>query len=66
MTPEEKQIIKDLLREKYEKALEEVKSTFDKAMLRAEYNNNLKKVEEGINPFEKPDNTDYQCIGCGS
>lgn len=36
-------------------------------MLKAEYEKNIELVNEGINVFaDRPDNSPYECEGCGS
>jgi len=36
-------------------------------MLKAEYEKNIKLVNQGINVFaDRPDNSPYECEGCGS
>lgn len=36
-------------------------------MLKAEYEKNIQLVNEGINVFaDRPDNSPYECEGCGS
>lgn len=66
MNQQEKELIIDLLDKKLEAELEKVEDSFSANMLRAEHKKNLQKVEEGINPFEKPEQSDYICEGCGA
>lgn len=66
MTDQEKEVAKQILSKNYLEAREQCESPFEVKMLDREYNDNIKKVENGINPFDKPDNSPYECEGCGS
>ena len=42
-------------------------TTLEIKMLKAEYDKNIKLVNQGINVFaDRPDNSPYECEGCGS
>ena len=46
---------------------EEPLTTLQIKMLKAEYEKNIKLVNKGINVFaDRPDNSPYECEGCGS
>ena len=46
---------------------EEASITLEIKMLKAEYEKNIQLVNEGINVFaDRPDNSPYECEGCGS
>lgn len=66
MTDQEKDATKVLLSRKHLEAMEQAEDAFEKKMLEAEYRKNIEKVEQGINPFDKPDNSPYECEGCGA
>lgn len=52
----------------YQKDLDECETTLEEAMCRAELKSNLAKIENNIDPFktERPDTSDFECVGCGS
>jgi hypothetical protein len=62
------EFIKAQIQAKYDADLETAESQMEIAMCKAEKDSNLKKLKEGINPFniQKPDDSDFECIGCGS
>ena len=66
MTNEEIKSARLLLSKKHTKAIEEADTDFEIKMLEAEYKKNIKKLDDGINPFDKPENSNYECIGCGA
>ena len=66
MTDQEKEVAKHLLAKKYLDQKSACDDDFEVKMLDAQYDKDLAKIEAGINPFERPDNTPYQCEGCGS
>ena len=57
-----------IAKEKFNNDLAECDSTFEKAMCKAEFESNLKKIENNIDPFktERPNDSDFECVGCGS
>jgi len=57
-----------IAKNKFNNDLAECNSTFEKAMCKAELDSNLKKIENNIDPFktEKPSESDFECVGCGS
>jgi hypothetical protein len=59
MTDQEKDATKVLLSRKHLEAMEQAEDAFEKKMLEAKYKKNIEKVEQGINPFDKPDNSSY-------
>ena len=52
----------------YKNDLEDCETTLEEAMCRAELKANLSKIENNIDPFktERPDSSDFECVGCGS
>ena len=66
MTELDKVEIIKLLDKKLEAQLANEEDSFSQSMLRAEHRKNMEKVEEGINPFDKPEQSDYICEGCGA
>lgn len=45
----------------------EASTTLEIKMLKAEYEKNIELVNQGINVFaDRPDNSPYECEGCGS
>ena len=65
------QQIKDtqaFLKERYEKELEMAESPLEKKMLEKEYSKNVELVKAGNNIFEsnRPDDSDFECLNCGS
>jgi phosphotransferase system HPr-like phosphotransfer protein len=67
MTNEQKQSNLNKLQSQYEKNVEEADSSLEIKMLNAEFNKNVELTESGVDVFaSKPDNSPYQCEGCGS
>ena len=66
MTEQEKDIAKQMLSKNYLEHKEACEDAFEVKMLDAQYKKDIEKVDAGINPFDRPDNTPYQCEGCGS
>ena len=68
MTEEQKQGLIKFLQEKLVADTADAANTLEIKMLKAEYDKNVKDVENGINIFEAkpPLDSDYECIGCGS
>lgn len=66
MTNEEKQSAKQLLSKKYLEQKSACESALEVKMLDAQYKKDVEKIENGINPFEKPENSGFDCFGCGS
>jgi len=66
MTDQEKEVAKQLLSKKYLEQREACESPLEVKMLDAQYADDIKKINEGLNPFNKPDNSPYECEGCGS
>jgi len=65
------QQIKDtlsFLKEKFDKETAQAETGLEKKMLEREYYHNFDLVRQGINIFESKggQNSDYECIGCGS
>jgi hypothetical protein len=67
-TAEYKAELIKIANEKFNNDLAECNSTFEKAMCKAELDSNLKKIDININPFktERPGDSDFECVGCGS
>jgi len=59
MTDQEKEVAKQILSKKYLDAREQCESPSEVKMLDKKYNENIQKVENGINPFDTPDNSPY-------
>jgi hypothetical protein len=53
---------------KFQNDLAECSSSFEQVMCKAELESNLEKIENNIDPFktEKPNDSDFECVGCGS
>lgn len=66
MTDQEKEVAKQILSKKYLEQKSACESDMEVKMLDRQYAQDLEKINNGINPFEKPDNSPYQCEGCGS
>jgi len=67
-TEEVKQELRNQVEAKYKDDLAgyEEEDTFSRNMCKAEYKSNLAKIERNINPIERPENSIYECEGCGS
>ena len=66
MTEQEQEIAKQMLSKNYLEQKDACESPFEVKMLDAQYKKDVEKVEAGINPFDKPENSGYECFGCGS
>ena len=66
MTNEEKQSAKQLLSKKYLEQKSACESDLEVKMLNEQYRKDAEKIENGINPFDKPENSGFECFGCGS
>lgn len=66
MTEQEKEIAKQMLSKNYLEQKSACEDDFEVKMLDAQYKKDIEKVEQGINPFDKPENSGYECFGCGS
>ena len=55
-----------MLSKNYLENKEACEDAFELKMLDAQFKKDIEKVDAGINPFDRPDNTPYQCEGCGS
>lgn len=54
------------LREFYASKINEAETGFEKSMIQAERDHQLKMLEEGIDAKSQRDASQYECIGCGS
>lgn len=59
MTDQEKEVAKQILSKKYLDAREQCESPSEVKMLDKKYSENIQKIENGINPFDTPDNSPY-------
>lgn len=68
MTEEEKQSMLKLLKEQYVNNALEAENRMEANMLKREYEKNVELLEAGNNIFanNKPNDSDYECIGCGA
>jgi len=68
MEAKEKENMIALLNEQLEKDLAAADSTFEKKMIQGEFNKKIEKLNAGENIFEdkSPDDSHYECIGCGA
>jgi len=66
MTDQEKEVAKQLLSKKYLEQKSACESEMEVKMLDREYKKDIEKINNGINPFDKPENSGFECFGCGS
>jgi len=68
MTQEQQFSMRRFLQEKYYQDTLKADSELEIKMLTKEYENNLEKIENGVNIFDNKgsEGSDYECIGCGA
>jgi len=68
MTQEQQFSMRRFLQEKYYQDTLKAESILEMKMLTKEYVSNLEKIENGVNIFNNngSEDSDYECIGCGS
>jgi hypothetical protein len=68
MTQEQINNTLDFLKEKFDKDIQLAESGIEKKMLEMEYSKNVELVKAGNNIFEsnRPDDSDFECLNCGS
>jgi hypothetical protein len=68
MEAQEQENMTNLLNEQLQKDLADADSSFEMKMIQGEYDKKLEKLNEGQNIFEdnSPDDSHYECIGCGA
>ena len=68
MTQEQQISLRRFLQEKFYQDTLKADSELEIKMLTKEYENNLEKIENGVNIFNNKgsEGSDYECIGCGA
>jgi predicted ribosome quality control (RQC) complex YloA/Tae2 family protein len=68
MTQEQQISLRRFLQEKFYQDTLKADSELEIKMLTKEYENNLEKIENGVNIFDNKgsEGSDYECIGCGA
>lgn len=67
-TPQEREALIQKCRLKYEEDVNKSDTSIEIAMCKAEFESNLKKIENNVNPLDiqRPEDSQFECVGCGS
>ena len=67
-TPGYRQELIEKCRLKLEQDTNNATTDMEVAMCKAEFKSNLEKIENNINPLEiqRPEDSQFECVGCGS